>query len=84
MRTIPSARYRPASRRSLAVVGDLIGSGAAEERSVVGETPNIAARLQALAEPDTIVIAENTRRLVGNLFEYQNLGEVELKGTKPI
>ena len=69
----------------LAVVGDLIGSGAAEERSVVGETPNLAARLQALAEPDTIVIAENTRRLVGTLFEYQNLGEVELKGlTTPV
>jgi class 3 adenylate cyclase len=69
----------------LAVVGDLIGSGSAEERTVVGETPNLAARLQALAEPDTIVIAENTRRLVGDLFEYQNLGEVELKGlTAPV
>jgi class 3 adenylate cyclase/predicted ATPase len=64
----------------LAVVGDLIGSGAAQERTVVGETPNLAARLQALAEPDTIVIADSTRRLVRGLFEYRSLGEVELKG----
>jgi class 3 adenylate cyclase/tetratricopeptide (TPR) repeat protein len=64
----------------LVVVGDLIGEGAARERTVVGETPNLAARLQALAEPDAIVIADSTRRLVGSLFEYQSLGEVELKG----
>jgi class 3 adenylate cyclase len=64
----------------LAVVGDLIGSGAAQERSVIGETPNLAARLQALAGPDQIVIPENTRRLVGNLFEYESLGMVEVKG----
>jgi class 3 adenylate cyclase len=64
----------------LAVVGDLIGSGAAQEQAVIGETPNLAARLQALAEPDTIVIGENTRRLIGNRFEYQSLGEVEIKG----
>jgi hypothetical protein len=47
---------------------------------VIGETPNLAARLQALAGPDEIVIPENTRRLVGNLFEYEDLGDVELKG----
>ena len=64
----------------LAVVGDLIGSGAAREEAVVGETPNLAARLQAIAEPDAVVIGDSTRRLVGNLFEYQSLGEVELKG----
>jgi class 3 adenylate cyclase len=64
----------------LAVVGDLIGSGAAQEQAVIGETPNLAARLQSLAGPDAIVIPENTRRLVGNLFEYENLGPVELKG----
>src|SRR3984893_509056 len=69
----------------LAVVGDLIGEGAAQERGVVGETPNLAARLQALAEPNTIVIADNTRRLVGSLFEYQSLGNVELNGlTAPV
>ena len=64
----------------LVVVGDLVGEGAAQERGIIGETPNIAARLQALAEPDTIVIAESTRRLVGDLFEYRDLGLVELKG----
>jgi hypothetical protein len=64
----------------LAVVGDLIGSGAAREQTVVGETPNLAARLQALAKANEIVIAENTWRLVGSLFEYESLGKVELKG----
>ena len=64
----------------LAVVGDLVGSGAAEEQAVVGETPNLAARLQALAGPDAIVIPESTRRLVGNLFEYESLGAVQVKG----
>ena len=64
----------------LVVVGDLVGEGAAQESGIVGETPNIAARLQALAEPDTIVIAESTRRLVGDLFEYLDLGLVDLKG----
>jgi class 3 adenylate cyclase/predicted ATPase len=64
----------------LVVVGDLIGAGPAQEQSVVGETPNLAARLQALAEPDTVVIAAGTRRLVGNLFEYRDLGVVEVKG----
>jgi class 3 adenylate cyclase/predicted ATPase len=62
------------------VVGDSIGEGAAQEQAVVGETPNLAARLQALAEPDTVVIAAGTRRLVGDLFEYRDLGAVALKG----
>jgi len=64
----------------LVVVGDLIGEGSAQEQSVVGETPNLAARLQALAEPNAVVIAAGTRRLVGNLFEYRDLGTVEVKG----
>jgi class 3 adenylate cyclase/predicted ATPase len=64
----------------LAVVGDLIGEGGALEQSAVGETPNLAARLQALAEPDMVVIAAATRRLVGDLFEYRDLGAVQLKG----
>src|SRR6516162_9024010 len=64
----------------LVVVGDLIGEGSAQEQAVVGETPNLAARLQALAEPDTVVIAAGTRRLVGALFEYRDLGPVEVKG----
>jgi len=64
----------------LVVVGDLIGEGSAQEQSVVGETPNLAARLQALAEPAAVVIAASTRRLVGDLFEYRDLGAVEVKG----
>jgi class 3 adenylate cyclase len=64
----------------LVVVGDLIGAGAAQEQAVVGETPNLAARLQALAEPGTVVIAASTRRLTGGLFEYRDLGTVTLKG----
>ena len=61
----------------LVVVGDLIGS---EEQAVVGETPNLAARLQALAEPGAVMIAASTRRLIGGLFEYRDLGTVSLKG----
>jgi len=64
----------------LVVVGDLIGEGSAQEQSVVGETPNLAARLQALAEPETVVIAAGTRRLLGDLFEYRDLGTIEIKG----
>ncbi|HEX6115355.1 MAG TPA: AAA family ATPase [Geminicoccaceae bacterium] len=64
----------------LVVVGDLIGSGAAQEEAVVGDTPNLAARLQGLAQPDTIVIAASTRRLVGGLFEYADLGTHRLHG----
>jgi len=64
----------------LVVVGDLVGEGSAQEQSVVGETPNLAARLQALAEPDAVVIAAGTRRLIGDLFEYRDLGAVEVKG----
>jgi class 3 adenylate cyclase/predicted ATPase len=64
----------------LVVVGDLIGEGSAQEQSVVGETPNLAARLQTLAEPDAVVIATGTRRLVGDLFECRDLGAVVVKG----
>jgi class 3 adenylate cyclase len=64
----------------LVVVGDLIGEGSSQEQSVVGETPNLAARLQALAEPDTVVIAAGTRRLIGDLFECRDLGAAKVKG----
>ncbi|HZC86508.1 MAG TPA: AAA family ATPase, partial [Steroidobacteraceae bacterium] len=64
----------------LVVVGDLIGGGSVQEHEVVGETPNLAARLQALAEPGTVVISSNTRRLTGGLFDYSDLGTVVLKG----
>jgi class 3 adenylate cyclase len=64
----------------LVVVGDLIGSGDSQERGIVGETPNLAARLQGTAEPNMVVIAESTRKLLGNLFEMQDLGARDLKG----
>jgi class 3 adenylate cyclase/predicted ATPase len=64
----------------LVVVGDLVGSGEAQERGIVGETPNLAARLQSVAEPNMVVIAQGTRRLLGNLFELQDLGARDLKG----
>ena len=64
----------------LVVVGDLIGSGEAQERGIVGETPNVAARLQGIAEPNTVIVAESTRTLIGNLFELQDLGAQDLKG----
>src|ERR1700747_644269 len=64
----------------LVVVGDLIGGGSVQVHEVVGETPNMAARLQALAEPGTAVISSSTRRLTGGLFNYRDLGTVMLKG----
>jgi class 3 adenylate cyclase/predicted ATPase len=69
----------------IAVVGDLIGEGASREEAVVGNVPNLCARLQALAEPGDVVISEVTRRLVGGLFELSDLGPQRLKGfAKPI
>ena len=64
----------------LVVVGDLIGAGAAQERGVVGETPNLAARLQALARTNSLVIADATRRQIGALFEFEDLGPQSLAG----
>jgi class 3 adenylate cyclase/predicted ATPase len=64
----------------LVVVGELTGSGEAQERGIVGDTPNLAARLQAMAEPDSVVIAASTRRLTEGLFVYEDLGAVEAKG----
>jgi class 3 adenylate cyclase len=64
----------------LVVVGDLIGEGASQERVVVGDTPNLAARLQDLAEPGTIVVAGATCRLLGGLFKLRNLGRMQIKG----
>jgi class 3 adenylate cyclase len=64
----------------LVVVGDLIGSGASQEQAIVGETPNLAARLQAVAEPNRVAIAQSTRKLVGNLYELEDLGAQALKG----
>ena len=62
------------------VVGDIIGEGASQESAVVGETPNLAARLQALATPNTVVVGSGTRQLAKGRFEYDDLGTQELKG----
>jgi tetratricopeptide (TPR) repeat protein len=64
----------------LVVVGEIIGTGTAQERTIVGETPNLAARLQALAGPDTILVSEATQNLLRGLFELEHTGEHELKG----
>ena len=64
----------------LAIVGDLIGEGSAQEQAVVGETPNLAARLQALAGPNMLVISEATRRQIGGLFDLEDLGPLRLAG----
>ena len=75
-----SLQIRVGIATGLVVVGDLIGSGEAQERGIVGETPNVAGRLQSIAEPNTVVIAESTRKLLGNLFELQDIGAKDLKG----
>jgi predicted ATPase/class 3 adenylate cyclase len=75
-----SLRTRVGIATGLVVAGDLVGDGTAETQAVSGETPNLAARLQALAEPDAVVIDERTYRLVGGLFEYKDLGKRRLKG----
>jgi class 3 adenylate cyclase len=83
--TLPmAAAERLAARVGIAtgvvVVGDLVGTDEARERTVIGETPNLAARLQGMAAPGQVVVAEDTRRLVGGLFEVEDLGDQRLKG----
>ena len=80
LKTHAALQTRVGIATGLVVVGDLIGSGASQEQAIVGETPNLAARLQGVAEPNSVVIAESTRKLVGNLFELEDLGHRELKG----
>src|SRR5262249_15592448 len=80
LKTPTSLQTRVGIATGLVVVGDLIGSGEAQERGIVGETPKLAARLQGVAEPNTVVIAEATRRLLGNLFELRDFGARDVKG----
>jgi tetratricopeptide (TPR) repeat protein len=80
LKTHAALQTRVGIATGLVVVGDLIGSGASQEQAVVGETPNLAARLQGIAEPNSVVIAEDTWRLLGNLFELEDLGAKDLKG----
>ena len=71
LKTHAALQTRVGIATGLVVVGDLIGSGASQEQAIVGETPNLAARLQGIAGPDMVVIAEDTRKLLGNLFELR-------------
>jgi class 3 adenylate cyclase/predicted ATPase len=80
LKFVPPLRSRVGIATGLVVVGDLVGAGEAQERGIVGETPNLAARLQAIAEPNTVVVAESTRKLLGNLFDLQDLDAQELNG----
>jgi class 3 adenylate cyclase len=75
--TAPAARNlqtRIGIATGMVVVGDLIGEGSGQRHAVVGETPNLAARLQGIAEPGTVVIADSTRHLAGDLFELRDMG----------
>jgi class 3 adenylate cyclase/tetratricopeptide (TPR) repeat protein len=78
--TLAALQTRVGIATGLVVVGDLIGSGASQEQAIVGDTPNFAARLQGVAKPNSVVIADSTRKLVGTLFEFEDLGSQELKG----
>src|SRR6202795_3232402 len=80
LKTHAALQTRVGIATGVVVVGDLIGSGASQEQGIVGETPNLAARLQGVAEPNSVVIAESTRKLIGSLFELEGLGPRELKG----
>src|ERR1700730_10669842 len=80
LKTHASLQTRIGIATGLVVVGDLMDSGSATARGIVGETPNLAARLQGIAEPNMVVIAESTRKLLGNLFELADLGAKDLKG----
>jgi len=83
--TLPVKEGQPLAVRigiatGLVVVGDLIGSGASQEEAVIGETPNLAARLQAVAPSGGVVLAEGTRRLLGAAFALEPVGPLELAG----
>jgi class 3 adenylate cyclase len=80
LKTHTPLQTRVGIAKGLVVVGDLIGSGASQEQAIVGETPNLAARLQGIAKPNSVIIAESTRKLVGDLFELHDLGAQNLKG----
>jgi class 3 adenylate cyclase/predicted ATPase len=80
LKTHAALQTRVGIATGVVVVGDLVGSGASREQAIVGETPNLAARLQGIAEPNTVVVAESTRRFLGNLYELDDLGAQDLKG----
>ena len=80
LKTRAALQTRVGIATGLVVIGDLVGSGEAQERGIVGETPNLAARLQGIAEPNTVIIAEDTKKLLGTLFELEDLGSKDIKG----
>jgi predicted ATPase/class 3 adenylate cyclase len=82
LRTDPATelQVRVGIATGMVVVGDLTGEGSAQEQAVIGETPNLAARLQTFANPGTVLISESTHRLTDGHFEFRNIGPVELKG----
>jgi class 3 adenylate cyclase len=81
LKTRSTLQTRVGIATGVVVVGDIVDAGGSQERGIVGETPNLAARLQGIAKPNTVVIAESARRLLGELFELQDLGARELKGS---
>ena len=82
LKTLAPLQTRVGIATGLVVVGDLIGSDEGQERGIVGETPNLAARLQGVAEPNMAVIAESTRRLLGRLFDLEDLGAKESRASR--
>ena len=78
-----SLRVRIGIATGIVVIGKLVGLGSAQEQAAVGRDPNLAARLQALAEPGSVVIAESSRRLLGEMFDLKSLGVLTLKGSIP-
>ncbi len=80
LQTAEPLQARVGIATGLVVVGDVIGSGPSQEQAILGKTPNLAARLQGIASPGAVVIADSTRKLLGNLFELEDLGGKDLKG----
>jgi class 3 adenylate cyclase/predicted ATPase/ABC-type lipoprotein export system ATPase subunit len=77
---VPPIQMRVGIATGLVVVGDLIGEGPSREFALIGDAPNLAARLQQLAKPNQILVAPATRRLLGDLFEFEDLGDQDVKG----
>ena len=77
---VPRLEMRVGIATGLVVIGDLIGEGPSREFALVGDAPNLAARLQQLAKPNQILVAPATRRLLGDLFEFEDLGDQDVKG----
>jgi class 3 adenylate cyclase/DNA-binding SARP family transcriptional activator len=80
LKALVSLQTRVGIATGLVVVGDIVDAGGSQQCGIVGETPKLAARLQGIAEPNSVVIAESTRRLIGNLFELQDRGARDLTG----